>query len=431
MTSIDDLILISVDDHLIEPPDLFADHLDAKYQDRAPKLERNEAGSDVWVFNGIAMETVALNAVAGRPKEEYGMEPQSLDEVRPGCYDVHERVKDMDAGGVLASMNFPSFPTFTARVFQTEDLDLSRALVRAYNDWHIDAWCGAYPARFIPMAVPMMWDPQECADEVRRCAAKGCHSLSFTENPAALGLPSFHDEHWDPLWQACVDTGTVLSIHLGSSGRLSIPAADSPPDVMITLQPMNIQSAAADLLWSRVIKQYPALRIALSEGGTGWIPYFLDRVDRTFEMHRAWTQQDFGGRLPSEVFREHFLTCFISDPIGVEMREHIGVDNMCWEADYPHSDSMWPTAPEELHAVFAANSVTDAEIAKMSHENAMRWYSFDPFTHLSKADATVGALRKQAAGHDVAITSLSTRVRTPDEKLEGFRRRAKHAAATR
>ena len=220
--------------------------------------------------------------------------------------------------------------------------------MRAYNDWHIDEWCGAYPGRFIPMAVPVIWDAEQTADEIRRTAAKGCHSLSFTENPAALGYPSFHDEYWDPVWRACCDTGTVLSIHLGSSGRLSIPAVDSPPDVMITLQPMNIQSAAADLLWSRVLKNFPDLRVALSEGGTGWIPYFLDRVDRTFEMHRAWTLQDFGGRLPSEVFREHFLTCFISDPVGVQLRDRIGIDNIAWEADYPHSDSMWPTAPEEL-----------------------------------------------------------------------------------
>jgi len=115
--------------------------------------------------------------------------------------------------------------------------------VRAYNDWHIDEWCGSYPGRFIPMAVPVIWDPVQTADEIRRTAAKGCHSLSFTENPAALGYPSFHDEYWDPVWRACCDTDTVLSIHLGSSGRLSIPAVDSPPDVMITLQPMNIQSA--------------------------------------------------------------------------------------------------------------------------------------------------------------------------------------------
>ena len=275
----------------------------------------------MWTFGQVVMETAALNAVAGRPKEEYGLEPQSLDEVRPGCYDVHERVKDMDAGGVLASMNFPSFPTFTARVFASDDADLSLALVRAYNDWHIDEWCGAYPERFIPMAVPVIWDAELTADEIRRVAAKGCHSLSFTENPAALGYPSFHDEYWDPVWRACCDTGTVLSIHLGSSGRLSIPAVDSPPDVMITLQPMNIQSAAADLLWSRVLKNFPDLRVALSEGGTGWIPYFLSRVDRTFEMHHAWTLQDFGGRLPSEVFRQHFLTCFISDPVGIQLRE--------------------------------------------------------------------------------------------------------------
>src|SRR5690242_16715038 len=127
MISVDDLILISVDDHIIEPPDLFAEHLPARYIDRAPKLHRDDAGSDVWTFGQVVMETAALNAVAGRPKAEYGMEPQSLDEVRPGCYDVDERVKDMDAGGVLASMNFPSFPTFTARVFANDDADLALA----------------------------------------------------------------------------------------------------------------------------------------------------------------------------------------------------------------------------------------------------------------------------------------------------------------
>jgi predicted TIM-barrel fold metal-dependent hydrolase len=429
MTQVDDLILISVDDHLIEPPDLFVNHLAADYLDRAPKLVRNDQGNDVWVFGSLVIETAALNAVAGRPREEYGLEPQCLDEVRPGCYDVHERVKDMNAGGVLASMNFPSFPTFTARTFLSEDIELSNALVRAYNDWHIDEWCGAYPGRFIPMAVPMIWDAESTAQEIRRTAEKGNHSLSFTENPAALGCPSFHHEHWDPVWRACVDTATVLSIHLGSSGKMVIPAVDSPPDVMITLQPMNIQSAAADLLWSRVIKRFPDLRIALSEGGTGWVPYFLERVDRTFEMHHAWTLQDFGGKLPSEVFREHFLTCFISDPVGVALRDRIGIGNIAWEADYPHSDSMWPNAPEELEAVFAGNGVPDGDVAKMTHANAMRWYSFDPFAHVAKEEATVGALRRAAAGHDVSVTARSTRVRTPDEKLEGFRQRARRALA--
>jgi hypothetical protein len=220
-----------------------------------------------------------------------------------------------------------------------------------------------------------------------------------------------------------------MSVHIGSSGRLSIPAVDSPPDVMITLQPMNIVQAAADLLWSRPIKEYPDLKIALSEGGTGWIPYFLERVDRTFEMHATWTLQDFGGKLPSEVFREHFLTCFISDPLGVRLRHDIGIGNICWEADYPHSDSMWPGAADELGEVMERYAVPDADINKMTHENAMRWYSFDPFSHVPREQATVGALRKQAEGHDVSIQSRSHRLIEPEEKLEAFRSRARAATA--
>ena len=186
--------------------------------------------------------------------------------------------------------------------------------------------------------------------EIKRVAAKGCFSMTFTENPAALGYPSFHDAYWDPMFRALVDEGTILNIHLGSSGKLAVTAPDAPMDVMITLQPMNICSAAADLLWSRVFKEFPTLKVALSEGGTGWIPYFLDRLDRTYDMHHLWTGQDFGDRLPSEVFRDHFLTCFIADPIGIALRDEIGIDNICWEQDYPHSDSSWPNAPEEFAA---------------------------------------------------------------------------------
>jgi hypothetical protein len=220
-----------------------------------------------------------------------------------------------------------------------------------------------------------------------------------------------------------------MNVHIGSSGKLAVTAPDAPMDVMITLQPMNIVQAAADLLWSAPIKKYPGLKIALSEGGTGWIPYFLERADRTFEMHATWTMQDFGGKLPSQVFREHFLTCFISDPVGVRLRHDIGIDNICWECDYPHSDSMWPDAPEELHAVLQENNVPDEDTDKMTHRNAMRWYQFDPFTHIPREQATVGALRKAAAGHDVSIRSRSHRVIAPADKLAGFRAITRAAAS--
>jgi predicted TIM-barrel fold metal-dependent hydrolase len=405
---VDDLVLISVDDHLVEPPDLFDHHLPARFRDRAPRVVHTEAGDDVWVFGNTVIPNVGLNAVAGRPKDEYGVEPTAWDEMRPGCYDVHERVKDMNAAGVLASMNFPSFPGFSGRLFSAHpDKELALALIRAYNDFVIDEWCGQYPDRFIPMAMTPLWDAEAAAAEVRRVAAKGCHSLSFTENPLPLGFPSYHDESWDPLWTAVCDTGTVVSVHLGSSGQLVVTAPDAPVDVMITLQPMNISTAAADILWSRVLKQFPAIRFALTEGGTGWIPYFLDRIDRTYDMHRAWTGQDFGDELPSDVFRRHFLTCFIADPFGVATRHHVGIDNICWELDYPHSDSTWPTPGETLLA--ACDGVPDAEIDRMTHENAMRWYSFDPFAHRPRERATVAALRAESPGHDVAIRSMDRR----------------------
>lgn len=401
------MILVSVDDHLVEPPDVFRNHMPPSFQSRAPKVVRTPDGSDVWTFNGSTIPNIGLNAVAGRPREEYGIEPTAFDEMRPGCFDVHERIKDMNAGGVLGSMCFPSFPGFSARLFAgAEDKQLAAAVVRAYNDWHVDEWCGAYPGRFIPMAIPMLWDAELCAAEVRRLAKKGVHSLTFTENPATLGYPSFHDGYWDPLWTALCDEGVVLSIHLGSSGQITVTAPDAPLDVMITLQPMNICQAAADLLWSRVIKNFPSIRIALSEGGTGWIPYFLDRLDRTYEMHHLWTGQDFGGLLPSEVFRQHFLTCFIADPVGLQLRDSIGLDNIAWECDYPHSDSSWPHAAEELAS--QAIGVSDTDLERITYKNACRWFSFEPFAHRPKDQSTVAALRAEAIGHSVDIRSFDT-----------------------
>jgi predicted TIM-barrel fold metal-dependent hydrolase len=245
------------------------------------------------------------------------------------------------------------------------------------------------------------------AAEVRRCAAKGCHAVSFSENPAHLKLPSFHDAHWDPFWQACDDEGTIVCLHIGSSSRLAVTAPDAPIDVLITLQPVNIVQAAADLLWSPVLRKFPSLKIALSEGGIGWIPYFCDRVDWIYTRHHAWTGQDFGGRLPSEVFLERVVLCFIDDPSGVDNLDRLNLDAVCWESDYPHSDSTWPTSPEMLWA--SVEGVPDATIDKITHENAMHHYRFDPFHGKPREECTVGALRARAADVDVTPRSVASR----------------------
>ena len=232
----EDMILVSVDDHVIEPRGMFDGLLPAKYQDKAPKLVRREDGTDVWQYDGNQIPNVGLNAVVGRPPEEYGIEPTSLDDMRVGCYDVHERVRDMSVNGVLGSMCFPSFPQFCGQLFaRREDKDEARAMVQAYNDWHIDRWCGAEPGRFIPLSIPVIWDPELGAEEIHRVAKKGCHAVTFSENPEKLGWPSLHNEHWDPFWAACADEGTVVCMHLGSSSQILMTSVEAPIDVMISL----------------------------------------------------------------------------------------------------------------------------------------------------------------------------------------------------
>jgi len=305
---------------------------------------------------------------------------------------------------VLGSLNFPSMTGFTGQLFMTmDDKAIAFELCQAYNDWHIDDWCGTYPGRMIPLAIPPVWDPGLMAAEVRRVADKGCHAMTFSENPEKLGMPSIHTDHWDPFWDACQEVGTVVCMHIGSSSTQVITCSDAPIDTLITLQPMNIVLAAADLVWSPTFKKFPRLKVALSEGGIGWIPYFLERVDYTYRHHKAWTNQDFGDKLPSEVFNDNVITCFIDDAVGMEVRHHLNMDHVTWECDYPHSDSTWPTAPEQAWQFL--QDLPEDDIHRITHRNAIREFSYDPFSVIPQDQCTVGALRAQATDVDLTLRS--------------------------
>ncbi|HEY1635745.1 MAG TPA: amidohydrolase family protein [Acidimicrobiales bacterium] len=391
----EDLILVSVDDHTVEPPDMFANHLPAKWKDLAPRSVKKPDGTDVWVYEGNEIPNIGLNAVAGRPPEEYNIEPTRYEELRPGCYQIDERVNDMNRNGVLGSMCFPSFVQFCGQLFsKSNDLDVGLAMLKAYNDWHVDEWAGSHPGRFIPLSIPPIWDPEEMAKEVRRMAAKGCHAVTFSEDPAKLGWPHIFGDHWDPFFAACEEEGTVICLHIGSSSTILGLAPGAPIDIMITLTPLNAMHAATDLLWSPVLRRFPNLHFALSEGGIGWLPYWLERIDYAYQQHRYWTHQDFGDQLPSQVAKDRFTFCFISDAAGLETRHLMGVHNITWECDYPHSDSTWPHSPETLMKQLAG--VPDDEINMITYQNAMKVFNYDPFTHRPRERCTVGALRAEA-----------------------------------
>ncbi|MBX7160702.1 MAG: amidohydrolase [Acidimicrobiia bacterium] len=371
-----DLELISVDDHVVEPPHVWQERLPAAMRERGPKIVRKpERGIEFWVYEDRKYATIGLNAVAGRPKEEYNYEPTRYDQMRSGCYDPKARVEDMDVDGVTASLNFPSFARFCGQTFlESDDRDLALACVRAYNDWMIEEWCATAPARFIPLTIAPLWDPALMAAEVERTAALGSRAVAFSEEPSKLGLPSLHSEHWDPFFAACEETSTVVCTHIGSSSNMPTTSPDAPMQVGVLLTPANAFYTATDLVFSPIFRRFPDLRWALSEGGIGWVPYFLERLERTADRHGAWLEIP-SDPSPREIFDRNIWVCFIDDEVGLEQRHKIGVDKIMWECDYPHADSNWPHSGEYVRELTAG--IPEAEVRAMCSGNARALFGFD------------------------------------------------------
>ncbi|WP_445262799.1 amidohydrolase family protein [Pseudomonas sp. JAI120] len=403
--TVNDLILVSVDDHIVEPPTMYDQHLTVAQKAFAPKVLKDKNGADYWLFEGRRAGNIGLNAVVGRMREEYGCEPVSFDQMRKGAWDIHSRIDDMNANGLLASLNFPSVVTFDGSLFHKFDnMKNALTLLKAYNDWHIDEWCGSYPGRNIPNAIVPYWDIKATVEEIKRVVAKGCHAISFTDNPSLRGQPSLHDEHWEPLWKVCAENKVVINIHIGSGASAPHASMGSPIDAWIITMPISIVNSAADWLHLKALQRYPDLKISLSEGGIGWIPYFLERADFTHEHHKAWTYADFGNKRPSDVFREHFLTCFIDDRFGLKNLDEIGEDNVAYECDYPHSDTVWPESADRFFET--VHHLPRSVVDKITHGNALRLFNFDAFGMMGGRDnCTAGALRAKAKDVDTRPVS--------------------------
>ncbi|HVW45220.1 MAG TPA: amidohydrolase family protein [Amycolatopsis sp.] len=372
--------LISVDDHLIEHPRVWQDRLPEKYREAGPRIVEQSLGeglpdAQVWVYENRIYPYIGLNAVAGKKPEEYGLEPVRYSDMIPGCYDPKARLADMDIDGVEAMMCFPSFPRFCGTVFlEAEDKDLALLCVKAYNDFVLDEWSAAAPERLIPVVMMPLWDPQESVKEIHRTAAKGAKAITFPDLPHALGLPSLHTDYWDPVFSAVEETGMPLCQHFGSGGEKAIPqlAPDAPFAVMINLMGTNSMHATADWVFSPALHKHPKLKIGLSEGGIGWVPYIIERADYVWRKHRFYQNisQDVK---PSELFRKHFHGCFIEDDFGLANRHVIGVDRITWECDYPHSDSFWPASRKRAEEAFL--DVPDDEVHQIVELNARRLYN--------------------------------------------------------
>ncbi|MEO3794880.1 amidohydrolase family protein [Nonomuraea sp. B10E15] len=369
-----DYVIISADDHLIEPPDLFDDRLPEKYAEVAPKVVETEAGHQVWRYGGATYPCAGIDVGAGLPREQWTLDPVRFDSMRPGCHDIEARIKDMDVAGIWAALCFPGMLAGQSGMpfARTRDQELGLALVKAWNEWHIDVWAGTYPERVIGLQLPWLPDPDLAAKEIRANAAKGFKAVVFPEFPTRLRLPSIHSGHWDPFFAACEETGTVVALHTGDASWSPVPSPDTPLEAITTLMPTSAMFACADWLWSGLPLRFPALRILIVEGGVGWLPMLAERADYALDHPVAGEASWEGGLKPSEVLRRNFFFGTRDDHALSGVRLAVGLDHVLQESGYPHSDSTWPDTQKSV--AHNLGTLPPADIARVAYGNAARLF---------------------------------------------------------
>jgi len=395
--------IISVDDHVVEPPDLFLEALPERFRSRAPRVERRKVqlsgGAlsktvvaaegpdaqwvDCWIYDDLVWPLQAGYAAIGKVRKLQGSAVVTYDDIERSCFVREERLKAMDFNYMDASLCFPTMPRFCGQHFM-ERADKSFALVcvQAYNDWILEYWCaGPAVGRLIPNIIVPLWDAELAAAEVRRCAAKGARGISFSECPPHIGLPSIHSGYWNPLFAACNETNVVVNMHVGTSSRVPVTGPDAPLMVSMALIFQNSQAALVDWLSSGLLEKYSSLKIALSEGQAGWLPFALDRVDSLWKRAELY-ESDMHARvprLPSEYIQGRVFACMFDDIVGLRNRHAIGMSQLMFEVDFPHVDSTYPNTEKLARDLIAQAGLDEQEAHALMRGNAVECYRLQEF----------------------------------------------------
>ncbi|MGE0387432.1 MAG: amidohydrolase family protein [Gammaproteobacteria bacterium] len=363
----------SVDDHIIEHGRVWTDRMPAKFKAVAPHVVEAD-GREYWEYEDRRHPTMGLNAVAGTPRETWAMDPKRFQDMHPACYDPKKRAEVMYSQGIYASVNFPSLPGFGGHFFSTfKDKELASACVSAWNDFLIDEWCGAAPDLFVPMVICQTWDPKLAAEEIRRCLGKGAKALCFLEDPHDAGLPGWHTDHWDPILALCQEAKMPICMHIGGAGDPSRQLDPATP-ALVSIAVAFTQSArcAVNMMVSPVCEKFPDIKLVWSEGGIGWIPAAIERADRQWERHAAWS---WTPKLrPSDIAKRNMWFCMIEEPVGLQYRHDFNVEHIVWESDFPHADTPYPETQKNADEVF--KGVPADEVEKITWRNAEKLFNW-------------------------------------------------------
>jgi len=349
--------------------DLWTRGAPQKLRDRVPRVEATPDG-DFWIVDSQITGGVGLDASAGLKPEQFKPFGLTYKDMRPGSYDPTARLADMDADGVDAEVLY-----FGGPVTQyPKDAELRTFIARTYNDWMVELSAAA-PSRLIGLGHVPLVDVAEAIAELGRIARLGLKGFHVDPFPDERGGKPLWDQGYEPFWSLVEDTGLPISFHINIPRSQNLAALVSPdPGVkesFIALMPIALDEVVTTLTFTGILARHPRLQFVLVEGGIGWIPYLLERMDQTFEKHRFWTKSTLTEK-PSTYWHRQGNATFIRDLVGVRERHDAGVRNVMWSTDYPHSDSTWPRSREALAEHFG--DVPAEERALITGGNAARLY---------------------------------------------------------
>ena len=368
-------LILSSDSHVFEPPDLWTKRIDAGFRDRAPRMQRIDGADQLVVEADQVISGIGLISNAGARFEA----PETIsgqgrfEDVPRGGYDPDQHLADMRLDGVAGEVLYPSQGLF---YFRVTDTPLMSAIFRAYNDW-LAEFCRRDPARLKGIAMVNLDDVADGIRELERAARLGLAGAMITEYP--LEHRRYDQPEYEPFWAAAASLGMPLSLHTATRRQGKIRGAGEK-----TLRDASSRSTKAfypalslcDMIFSGVFERHPALTLAIVEFELSWAPNILASMDYTYrERHGEAIYRFKGGMRPSDFFHRNVALSFQEDAVGVRLRDVIGVDNMMWGSDYPHSESTFPRSRKILEDILAG--VPDDEGAKIAGANTARVYRFD------------------------------------------------------
>jgi predicted TIM-barrel fold metal-dependent hydrolase len=352
-----------------------------QYVDQNPVVVRDDDSDtwcDWWITEDQDRPLIAGYVAVGNPNADYT--PTTYDDIRSGCWVQTDRLQDMKDDHVEASLCFPNVvPRFCGQTFlEGKDKALSLECVRSYNDWILDEWCGGDArGHLLPLTIIPLWDVDLAVAEFKRCAEKGTLAVAFSENPFQLGLPTIHSGYWDPFFHAVADANVMLAMHIGSSSKSPKTSPDAP-HIITTCTHFSVTAGSVlDFIFSGTLDRIPGLKMFYAESQAGWMPYVFEQADWLWKRREGLTLGSPIPSPPSSYLANRIYTSIYSDGVCLRSRDEIGLEQICWETDYPHSVASYPDSAAIAAKYCGEAGLSNLEIRKVMRDNAIRAFGLD------------------------------------------------------